>query len=457
MTRKNLLLSLALTLAVGSCTFSATIALSRAGTLVKTDGLAYFLYARSAVIDFDTDITNEFETLDRRIPEGYDNMMVALRKHGKRHPETGKIVVPWPVGSGLVMVPFYALGWWAELTVSTLQGRPADSYGLIPQFFYGTGSLVYGWLAFWGTWWCCRRVVGAQRIAGLPIAATAPLVMFATGSTVFYLFISPSMAHGASVGLVALLLCLWWRHWDGESRGLVLPGLLLGSMMTVRYQNTMFFPLLVASVLREWHRSSFREAARQAVTGVLATLVPLTVQVVHYLAMHGTSRSEIDVGSGGLALEQNQVSPLSPGFFDVLFSCLHGALYWTPIVAVGLAGLFWAARSASWARVFLLTFTVHVYLIGALADGTAGHAFGMRYLIENSPLLAVGLAFLLQRAAASRGATRGLLALLVLLGLWNGLLILAFGTGTISGTHCVTHAEMVRGVGETLTRLGGGG
>ena len=38
-------------------------------------------------------ITNEYEILDARIPPGYDNMMVALRKHGQRHPESGRIVV----------------------------------------------------------------------------------------------------------------------------------------------------------------------------------------------------------------------------------------------------------------------------------------------------------------------------------------------------------------------------
>src|SRR6185503_18119196 len=34
------------------------------GQVAWSDGLAYFLYARSAVVDFDLDITDEFDTLD---------------------------------------------------------------------------------------------------------------------------------------------------------------------------------------------------------------------------------------------------------------------------------------------------------------------------------------------------------------------------------------------------------
>lgn len=443
-------------LALGSITFLLTIKMSRAGTLVKTDGLAYFLYARSVVIDFDTNITNEYEELDARIPAGYDNEMVALRKHGKRHPETGRIVVPWPVGSGLVMVPFYAVGWGVELVAAQISGRPPDSYGLIPQFFYGTGSLFYGLMGFWCIYLLCRRVEGADhtRMFHLPVTWISPPVMICAGSTAFYIFISPSMAHAASLGIVALLVLLWWRRWDGEAEGIALLGFLLGVLVTVRYQNAMFFPLLVALVLKEWHRGSFLAAARQAVAGVAALLVPLMVQVVHYFNQHGFSRHGVGVESSSFQLEQNEVSIISYRFFDILFSCLHGAIYWTPIVGVALVGLFLAARREGWARVFAITFCTHVYLLGSLADGTAGHAFGMRYLIETTPLLAAGLTFLLVQSRG-RVPTPAWAALFAGLLLVNALLVLAFGAGTISGTHCVTHAEMIRGILEALGRFTG--
>lgn len=464
--RRLLLISLLLTLLLGTVTFLATIQLSRAGTLVKTDGTAYFLYARSAVIDFDTDITNEFEELDARTVADEvdeDNMMVALRKHGKRHPATGRIVVPWPVGSGLVMVPFYAVGWGVEWVVAQVTGRPADSYGLIPQFFYGTGSLVYGLLGFWATLMCCRRAVrsiepmssaSSQERTWSPLLSATGLIF--AGSPVFYIFISPSMSHAASFGILALLAWLWWQRWDGEADGIAILGLLLGILMTVRYQNTMFCPLLVALVLKRAFQDSWFRAARDAAVGIGALLIPVSLQVLHYFRQHGTSGYGTGVGSSSFKLEQNEVSVVSHHFFDVLFSCLHGLIYWTPIVAIAVAGLLWATRNHGWARVFLGTFCLHVYLIGALADGTAGHAFGMRYLIENTPLLASGMAWFLV-SIRDHVSLKPWLAILAVLLAINGLLILAFGLGTISGTDCVTHGEMVRGITDALGRLLPGG
>lgn len=457
--RRWLVLSLLATLLVGSCTFLVTIKLSRAGTLVKTDGLAYFLYARSAVIDFDTDISNEFETLDARLPpdaENEDNMMVALRKHGKRHPETGRIVVPWPVGSGLVMVPFYAVGWAVEWTTAQLTGRSADSYGLVTQFFYGFGSLFYGWMGFWATMACCRRAlrhaVPTSLRDGLnPWLATLGLIF--AGSPVFYIFISPSMSHATSFGFLAVLVLLWWQRWDGEAEGIAILGFLLGLLMTVRYQNTMFCPLLVALVLRRAWQESWRAAVRDAGVGIAALLLPVTVQVLHYLTQHGTSGYGTGLGGGSVKLEQNEVSLLSHHFFDVLFSCLHGLVYWTPLAGLAIVALIWAALKHGWARVFLGTFLLHVYLIGALADGTAGHAFGMRYLIESTPLLASGLALWLAHQRRNAWGAKLWIAVFAVLVLINGLLILAFGVGTISGTDCVTHGDMVRGIGAAFGRL----
>jgi hypothetical protein len=327
---------------------------------------------------------------------------------------------------------------------------------LIPQFFYGFGSLVYGWLGFWATVACCRRALRHRLPADVddgldPWLASLGLIF--AGSPVFYIFISPSMSHATSFGFVALLTLLWWRRWDGESDGIAVLGLLLGLLMTVRYQNTMFCPLLVALVLRRAWQDSWRAGLRDAVVGIGALLLPVSVQVLHYLAQHGTSGYGTGLGGNSFKLEQNEVSLVSHHFFDVLFSCLHGLTYWTPVAGIAIVALLWACLKHGWARVFLLTFLLHVYLIGALADGTAGHAFGMRYLIECTPLLASGLALWLSNVRRHPPGAKLWLVVFAMLLAINGLLILAFGVGTISGTDCVTHREMVHGIVAALGRF----
>ena len=84
---------------------------------------------------------------------------------------------------------------------------------------------------------------------------------------------------------------------------------------------------------------------------------------------------------------------------------------------------------------------------------SGGHAFGMRYLTECAPLLAVGLAALARRFR--RGRARWALASVVgLLVAWNGLLLLAYGLGDIDRVGCVTHREMVAGAGRAMSQLG---
>lgn len=462
--RRTLAVAAALTLVVGVGCFLVVSQLSRGQALVKGDGVAYFLYAQSIVLDLDAEVTREYEILDaRESPDDPNNAMLVMRIHSSRAPATGKIALPWPIGIGIAMAPFYALGHVTELTVAHLQGRPPDIFGLIPQFGYCLGSLFYAFLGFWATLTCCRRLVDGRR--GEIFAWIATLAVLFAGPAVFYIFFSPVMAHAATFGFVALLVLLWWRRWEAGSGSLFWLGLLFGFTITLRYQCVMFAPLLIVLVLRDAHHRPLAVVAKETLPGILASVVAPAIHALHYLSIHGWSG--FDWRGDGFATEEEVVTWIPYRFFDVLFSCQHGAFYWAPVLLVAVLGLLWAARNAGWARVFLLTFLAHVYLIGSLEHSSAGGlAFGMRYFTECAPFFAAGLTVLLRDTvgATAVGATAfenatgrrrigiwlaGLGALVVA----NGLLLLAFGVGTISGTDCVTHTEMARGIAAVFERL----
>lgn len=288
MSKRVVLLSGIVTLIVGVVAFSVTLG-PRSGFLAWGDGFGYFLYARSLVLDFDRDLTNEYEELEARFPKDL-KAAVVFRNLTKRVPETGRIAVTWPSGSALVMAPFYALGYGVELVMAALSGRPADSYGIIPQYFYGFGSLVYGLVGFWATFLCCRRVADDKT------AYLAALAVVLGGPVVFYIFFHPTYAHASAFGLVSVMTLLWWRHWHGETRGIAVIaflGLLLGLLVTIRYQNAVFGILLVGLILRDAYRRSPSGAIREAVVGIAACLLPLTLEGLHHVATYG-------VPSGGL-------------------------------------------------------------------------------------------------------------------------------------------------------------
>lgn len=468
--KRTLWISVLITLVFGLASFRVTT-WSTSGFLVWSDGVAYFLFARSLVLDGNSDITNEFEELDKLKPansKSGTNLMDSIRVNTRYNLKTGRIYTPWPVGAGVVMAPFYAVGYLTERIVAAVSGRAPNSYGVIPQYFFGFGSLAFGLLGFWATFLCCRQIAGANW------AYLGSLGAVLAGPAVFYIFVNPTMAHAMSFGLVALLTLLWWRQWNDGTRPapFALLGLLLGVLISIRLQNGIFGILLAALLLLEVRRSSLLKALAAGLCGALAASVPLLVQVLHS-SFYGPPKASLSLQPGGLLMIGNYPLHLkSPYFFEVLFSCRHGAFYWAPVLAIGLIGLIWVARRNAWPWVFLITIFCHVYLIGGLgisdlSGGAAvfdtsnwnehwkgGTSFGMRYLTECTPFFAVGLAGLMQ-ATGRRIAMHWWGAVLMLFVAWNGLLILAYGLNTVSRSYCVTYLEMTTGVGQALTKIAG--
>jgi hypothetical protein len=463
-TRKHLWLSVALTLIIGLIAFRVT-ASATSGFLVWSDGLAYFFHARSLVLDGNSDITNEFEEFDRRYPlkPKESSVMDSVRRNVSRHADSNLVVSPWPIGMGMVLAPFYALGFVAESVIANFEGREADTYGIVPQYFFCFGSLVFGWLGFWATYLCCRQVADQSR----SYLAAASAVF--GGPAAFYIFINPSMAHAVSFGLTSILVLLCWRRWVAGTvwHAMLLPGFILGLLVAIRLQNALFGLLLVAVVIRELCRSGWLRAAAGAAAGLATSAIPMAALLMHSAA-YGPVHSKFTIQQGGIALIGSYPVHLkSPFFFDVLFSCRHGAFYWAPILAFGALGLVWAIRRESWAVVLLSVFLLNVYLIGGIGiidpngrpatfdisnwngHWKGGASFGMRYLTECTALFAVGLATLLNIWRTQKAKllwSIGLSALVV----WNSLLMLAYGLNTVSRTYCVRYDDMWHGVTQAI-------
>ncbi len=465
--RRALLLSLAATLVIGIAAFRMIVT-TTGGSLVWSDGLAYFFHARSLVIDGNSDITNEFNEYDRRYPVDRpgSSVMDSIRRNVIRN-DQGLVISPWPIGMGMIAVPFYAAGYLVESLVARWQNRKPDSYGLIPQYFFALSSLVFGWLGFWSTYLCCREISDKTRsyLATFAVVLGSPAV--------FYVFVNPSMAHAVSFGICAVFVLHWLRHWLREPDVSVMTalGFLLGLLITIRLQNAFFGVLLVALVIRQVPRSGWSRASSLALAGLAACAVPLSALALHSLA-YGGSHQSFEIQQNGVAVIGNYPIHLkSPFFWDVLFSCRHGAFNWTPVLALGAIGLICFARVKLWIIPLLIVLLLNIYLIGGIGISDpsgkiptfdtsnwndhwkGGASFGMRYLTEVMPIFAIGLAALLNSFFRTTFFKLFLQFVLVAMITWNGSLILAYGFNTISRTHCVTYGERWVGVLQVLTKL----
>jgi hypothetical protein len=452
LTQRRAVATVALAFAFAAVTFTATSKWSRSASILKQDGLAYFLYTRSLVLDLDTDVTADIAALPAHFnPSARE----AVDRYAMHSPATGRVVLPWPIGVAIAMAPAYAVGLAAEAAASALSGRHSDSFSPVVVWVYAFGALAWVLFGVALVLRLCRRIV-PEPDALIATAATA-----LAGPLVFYAFFHPTMSHAPSFALTALLVDRWHARWERGTGGpleLAALGGLVGLLAIVRYQNALFGLLLVALVVREVASGPRWPAIRAALAGVAAALVPMALQALHLARNLGFGGGD---GPSAANAAQNAIDPSSPHFFDVLLSCQHGAFYWAPVLALGFVGLVGlAVRGRSWAWVLTACVLAQVYLIGTLSDinWSGAASFGMRYLTECTPMFALGLASLIHDGVGRAGAakvvprkiwTLGLAALVA----WNGALILAYSVRAISQEACVTWGEMASGAARAVAGI----
>jgi hypothetical protein len=249
-------------------------------------------------------------------------------------------------------------------------------------------------------------------------------------------------SHATAFFLFALFLTLWLQDWNvplverlARRRWWrwALLGVVGGLMTMTREQLGLLLIMPAVEGLAAYGRVVFPSAHSSSeplrtrilrVPGILGghgvfllsfalTLVPqlLTYQVLNGRPFPATVVAGKLKASGGI----------SPHFFDTLFHPRHGAFVWSPVLFIGLVGLFFLLRRDWFLGALLgVGFLAQTYINGSF--GTTWHlsgSFGFRRLIECTPIFVVGLAVLLDYARVHIG--RGpLLAGVLFFIYWNG-------------------------------------
>jgi hypothetical protein len=400
-----------------SLTFVVTLPLVTT-RLYASDEVQYFSWLRSWAFDRDVDFENEYRHFYESGVVGTDlfrGTFLELRNEAGRPPNFG------PVGSAVLWTPFYAVGHLVALGT----GAPADGLSQPYVSAVAYGSAIYGFLAVLLSAAIANRVVGRGIGASLVVLAGTPLV--------FYMYVAPPMSHANSAFAVSLLLCLWLRareRW--RPRDAILLGLAGGLAAMVREQDALFAAGPAVDYLR-WLWRTRPAAARwaaSAAAGTVAFFAAFSPQLLSYQALNGHP--------GPTELVTRKMSWSAPHALHVLFSPEHGLFAWTPLVVVALAGLALLALGrvrgagvpdARWiGTLALMMFALQVYASGSVESWTVAGAFGQRRFVAVTPLLVLGLAALSSAAARWRAPARGGLAVVLALGVWWNLgLIAQFG------------------------------
>ncbi|HVT19410.1 MAG TPA: hypothetical protein VHQ90_24935 [Thermoanaerobaculia bacterium] len=277
--------------------------------------------------------------------------------------------------------------------------------------------------------WCLWRLLeaagscpgqGPRPASGVVPAATAALLLgtpLAVYGPALY-----TMAHLPSAAAVCLLLAgVSWLDREPRPLPALMAGAALGLVFLMRWQDAVFalllgVPLAPLVPLPGRRRGDPRRLAAllgMAAAGALA---------VAALQLHGWRLERgawLTVPQGEEFLRWG-----SPDVADFLLAGRSGLLAWSPVFALGAAGLLlpWRSRlPARWRLAALAVLAAEVYVNAAAQDWWGGHSFGARRMTSCVPLLALGLGNLacLGAAAGRRWAGAALVALLLAFAIWG--------------------------------------
>ncbi len=383
------------------------------GVVVRGDGVGYYAWLRSPLVDGDWQFDNEFDELNptgswvptTRTPAGYRANQ-------------------WSVGPPLVwaavVVPCHAL-----VSAGAFGNFEADGYSLPYQLAVAIAGLAAGFLALALMYRIGRRFAD-------PVSAATAAACVTLGSTfAFYVSAEPSWAHGLAATALLLFVHYWLRDFGTLSarRWLVL-GLLLGVSALMRWQLATFGIVLIGELA--WTvfagpRPSVRELCRAGVTLAVGLFIGVLPQLIAWKVVYGAWLVE------PMPLARNW---FVPDVWRVLLSTDRGFFYWTPITLLSALGMvvLIARHGVAVPRVqvglLVLAVGMQVYALAAIS-GTGvflGASYGYRFLTESAVLLAPGLAALF---ALRRRWTAGVVLLSCALVGWNLLLMGAHRYGQL--------------------------
>lgn len=249
-----------------------------------------------------------------------------------------------------------------------------------------------------------------------------------------FLFATPAFAYSGSlfqhhVSTFLILSSLYIVIFFSSIWSLLLVWFLVALSLVVDYPNVvMLLPIIVVSLsklVRIWsdkHKTYLKIKTLGLFTGVSA-LIPLAVFLwfnnVSYgnpLTLSGTVTRAEAINNQGLPTNQNEitetdqvgVNKTATGFFRSrnLLNGLYvhsispdrGVLYFTPVIVLGIAGIFALYKKNRDAAVLITAiFSFNIVFYSLWGDPWGGWAFGSRYLVPTYALLSIFLSFALTR------------------------------------------------------------
>lgn len=401
--------------------------------LVRGDGVSYFAYLRSMVIDGDLQFANEYRYADPDQLEnierygGFDSQYMITASGHFRNQQS--------VGPALLWSPAYLL---THLAVKVANNFSANivADGFSPPYLWAIAlsTAIYGLIGLYLLFLIGRKLYGEK------ISFVATVIIWLGTAVPVYLYFQPSMSHGHSVFILSLLFYLLFNSdysQELQLKRIFIIGLVAGMAVTVYYVNAI--PALALLLCYYLSKGFYKKLLNNYGRGLLLLIAGGLVG----LAPHLISKKIIYGSFFKTGYEWQPWYFGSPKILQVLFSPLHGLFSWTPIVLLACLGWYLLAKKDKRLAIsFTLGFCFFLYLIAAFYTWHGISSFSNRFFISLTPFFFLGIAAILNRF---KGIKLKLLYLgYALLVLWNLAFIYQWGSGLVTKRTPIDFGQMAR-------------
>ena len=407
---------------------------------VRGDGVGYYAFARSMLIEHRLDFTKDWLAANTSFRMGRTDAQGNILP--AEYTATGHLDNHFSVGPAILWSPFLVVAHGGVLLWDRLGGKiPADGFSKPYRVAMAVGTALYGFLALMISFVLARGYV-PERWAFL-----ATLGIWLASSLPVYMYFNPSWSHAHSAFTVALFLWYWirtraartWLQW-------IVLGAIGGLMMDVYYLSgvVLLLPLL-ESLACYWE--GLQGTAREPIGRLFLKNMLFAATVFALFVPTLISKTLIYGSYLNLGYRERWLWR-SPAFFKVGFSSDHGLFSWTPILILALAGIFILRRrdrSLAWCLIGL--FAGYLYAIGCYQDWDGLSSFGNRFFVSLTSVFVIGLAAFFDWLGRAWNEKRALIvsaSATVVLTLWNLGLIFQWGTHLIPARGPISWRDAAR-------------
>ncbi len=327
----------------------------------------------------------------------------------------GAFVQKYTMGMALMYLPSFAMG---HLSAS-IGEAPADGYSAPYEFWIQIGPIIYLVLGMW-----FLRKVLRRYFTEWTIAITLFTLIFAT-NLLYYSVAAGPMPHTHLFFLMSLFLFLTIRfHEYPKWSNALWLGLVGGLIVLVRPNHLIVWMVPVLYDLSKGKLGFWKKQLPKVLLWPVIVLVVVSPQLFYWKTLTG---------------DWIFYSYVEEGFFfddpkigALWFSFRKGWLLYTPVMVLGIIGLFsFGSHTQKWripAWAFFLTST---YIFASWWAWWYGGSFGQRVYIDLFPILAIGMASLRHTIFPIKWLHRAFIGFILLCTLLNGFQTFQYVSGTL--------------------------